>query len=69
MTSPGSPSRRTTRLRAQLAPLTLSDLFAGNSQMIVYHFMFDMDDEEGCEHCSFWADNFNGIDAIWDNAT
>jgi predicted dithiol-disulfide oxidoreductase (DUF899 family) len=42
--------------------LTLSDLFAGKSQLIVYHFMFDMNDEEGCEHCSFWADNFNGID-------
>jgi predicted dithiol-disulfide oxidoreductase (DUF899 family) len=43
--------------------LTLSDLFAGKSQLIVYHFMFDENDEEGCEHCSFWADNFNGIDA------
>ena len=43
--------------------MTLSDLFAGKSQLIVYHFMFDMDDDEGCEHCSFWADNFNGIDA------
>ena len=42
--------------------MTLSDLFAGKSQLIVYHFMFDMDEEEGCEHCSFWADNFNGID-------
>lgn len=42
--------------------MTLSELFAGKSQLIVYHFMFDMNDEEGCEHCSFWADNFNGID-------
>jgi predicted dithiol-disulfide oxidoreductase (DUF899 family) len=42
--------------------VTLSDLFAGKSQLIVYHFMFDVNDEEGCEHCSFWADNFNGID-------
>jgi predicted dithiol-disulfide oxidoreductase (DUF899 family) len=42
--------------------VTLPDLFAGKSQLIVYHFMFDIDDEEGCEHCSFWADNFNGID-------
>jgi predicted dithiol-disulfide oxidoreductase (DUF899 family) len=42
--------------------VTLSDLFGGKRQLIVYHFMFDMDDEEGCEHCSFWADNFNGID-------
>src|SRR5215471_4347719 len=42
--------------------VTLPDLFAGKSQLIVYHFMFDMDAEEGCEHCSFWADTFNGID-------
>jgi predicted dithiol-disulfide oxidoreductase (DUF899 family) len=40
---------------------TLSDLFAGRRQLIVYHFMFGPDDEAGCPHCSFWADNFNGI--------
>jgi predicted dithiol-disulfide oxidoreductase (DUF899 family) len=40
---------------------TLSELFAGRSQLIVYHFMFSPDDEwtEACKHCSFWADNFN----------
>ena len=37
---------------------TLSELFAGRSQLIVYHFMFDPSWEEGCKHCSFWADNF-----------
>ncbi|WP_166268897.1 DUF899 domain-containing protein [Marinobacter caseinilyticus] len=42
--------------------LTLTDLFAGLSQLIVYHFMFGADWEEGCPSCSFWADNFNGID-------
>jgi predicted dithiol-disulfide oxidoreductase (DUF899 family) len=41
---------------------TLSDLFAGKSQLVVYHFMFDPDWDEGCPSCSFWADNFNGID-------
>jgi len=41
---------------------TLSDLFAGKSQLIVYHFMFDPSWEAGCRSCSFWADNFNGID-------
>jgi predicted dithiol-disulfide oxidoreductase (DUF899 family) len=41
---------------------TLSDLFAGKSQLIVYHFMFDPSWEAGCKSCSFWADNFNGID-------
>jgi predicted dithiol-disulfide oxidoreductase (DUF899 family) len=43
-------------------PQTLSELFAGKSQLVVYHFMFGPDDEEGCPHCSFWADNFDGID-------
>ena len=40
---------------------TLSELFDGRSQLIVYHFMFGPDDDAGCPHCSFWADNFNEI--------
>src|SRR5579859_6126666 len=40
---------------------TLSDLFEGRHQLVVYHFMFDADWEAGCKSCSFWADNFNGI--------
>jgi predicted dithiol-disulfide oxidoreductase (DUF899 family) len=40
---------------------TLSDLFAGRSQLLVYHFMFGPDWTEGCPSCSYWADNFNGI--------
>jgi predicted dithiol-disulfide oxidoreductase (DUF899 family) len=39
---------------------TLSELFAACSQLAIYHFMFAPDWEEGCKHCSFWADNFNG---------
>lgn len=41
---------------------TLADLFDGRSQLIVYHFMYGPDWDEGCPSCSFWADNFNGID-------
>lgn len=41
---------------------TLASLFAGQRQLLVYHFMFDPDWEAGCKSCSFWADNFNGID-------
>lgn len=45
-------------------PETLADLFAGKSQLIVYHFMYGPDwGDRGCPSCSFWADNFNGIDA------
>jgi predicted dithiol-disulfide oxidoreductase (DUF899 family) len=40
----------------------LAELFAGKSQLIVYHFMFAPDWEAGCKSCSFWADNFNGMD-------
>ncbi len=42
--------------------LTLADLFGKHSQLIVYHFMLGPDWEEGCKSCSFWADNFQGID-------
>lgn len=42
---------------------TLADLFAGKSQLIVYHFMFAPDWSEGCPACSFWADNFEGAGA------
>jgi predicted dithiol-disulfide oxidoreductase (DUF899 family) len=42
-------------------PETLSELFEGRSQLVVYHFMFAPEWNEGCKHCSFWADNFNGL--------
>ncbi len=38
---------------------TLADLFQGRSQLIVYHFMFGPDWEEGCPSCSSVADGFN----------
>ncbi len=40
---------------------TLSELFDGRSQLIIYHFMFGPDWDAGCPSCSFWADNFNEI--------
>lgn len=42
--------------------VTLADLFQGRGQLIVQHFMFGPDWSEGCPSCSYWADNFNGID-------
>ncbi|ULH16977.1 DUF899 domain-containing protein (plasmid) [Deinococcus sp. KNUC1210] len=38
-------------------PVTLIDLFAGRSQLIVHHFMFDPGWEQGCAYCSDDADN------------
>src|SRR5260370_25839203 len=40
---------------------TLSDLFGGRSQLVVQHFMFAPDWNEGCKSCSFWADGFERI--------
>lgn len=40
---------------------SLADLFAGRSQLLVYHFMFHPSWEVACKSCSFWADNYNGI--------
>jgi predicted dithiol-disulfide oxidoreductase (DUF899 family) len=39
---------------------TLADLFGGNSQLLVYHFMFGPDYTAGCPACSSIADGFNG---------
>lgn len=41
---------------------TLPELFAGRSQLIVQHFMLGAGWQEGCKSCSFWADNYDGID-------
>src|SRR5262245_48386436 len=42
---------------------TLAQLFQGRSQLLIYHFMYGTDWNEGCKNCSFWADSFNGITA------
>ena len=41
---------------------TLAELFENRSQLVVYHLMFAPTWDEACKSCSFWADNFNGID-------
>jgi predicted dithiol-disulfide oxidoreductase (DUF899 family) len=38
-------------------PKTLAELFDGRSQLIVHHFMFGPDWEEGCPSCSSMADH------------
>src|SRR5213593_2919400 len=40
---------------------SLTDLFRGRSQLLVYHFMFGPDWTAGCPSCSAIADGFNGI--------
>ncbi|MGB3628783.1 MAG: DUF899 family protein, partial [Terracidiphilus sp.] len=41
--------------------LSLADLFAKRSQLIVYHFMLGPGWKEGCPSCSYLADHFDGM--------
>ena len=52
---------KTYRFDTDRGAATLADLFAGRSQLLVYHFMFGPDYTAGCPSCSSIADGFNGI--------
>lgn len=41
-------------------PVTLADLFDGRTQLVVYHFMFGPEWEEGCPGCSLLSDHVDG---------
>jgi len=47
--------------QSQDGPVTLRELFGGKRQLITYHFMFGPGWKEGCPHCSFWADHYDGV--------
>jgi predicted dithiol-disulfide oxidoreductase (DUF899 family) len=49
------------RFETEEGSATLSDLFRGRSQLLMYHFMFGPEYSAGCPHCSSIADGFNGI--------
>ena len=49
------------RFQSEAGVRSLSDLFEGRRQLIVYHFMFGPHWEQGCPSCSFWADQFNPL--------
>ncbi|QXH33919.1 DUF899 domain-containing protein [Pseudomonas muyukensis] len=47
------------RFHGPQGELGLAELFAGRSQLLVYHFMFADGWDEGCPGCSFLADHFD----------
>src|SRR5262252_5984097 len=49
------------RFETDAGTASLSDLFRGRSQLLVYHFMFGTDYTAGCPSCSAIADGFNGF--------
>ena len=40
--------------------MTLAELFDGRRQLVIYHFMFGPDWQEGCPSCSFVSDHIDG---------
>ena len=40
--------------------VSLKELFGRKSQLVIYHFMFGPDWNEGCPSCSFVSDHING---------
>jgi predicted dithiol-disulfide oxidoreductase (DUF899 family) len=40
---------------------SLLDLFEGRGQLLIYHFMFEPDWDEGCPSCSFLPDNIGHL--------
>jgi predicted dithiol-disulfide oxidoreductase (DUF899 family) len=48
------------RFETDEGTVSLTDLFAGRSQLLVYHFMFGPEYTAGCPSCSAIADGFDG---------
>jgi predicted dithiol-disulfide oxidoreductase (DUF899 family) len=49
--------------------VSLEDLFGSKSQLIVYHFMFELGADEGCQGCAFMAANFPDLRHLADKDT
>lgn len=39
--------------------VSFAGLFGDSSQLLLYHFMYHPDWDEGCKSCSFWADGYD----------
>jgi predicted dithiol-disulfide oxidoreductase (DUF899 family) len=58
---PWVPVDRDYRFETDEGPASLADLFRGNSQLLIYHFMFGPEYSAGCPACSSIADGFDGF--------
>jgi predicted dithiol-disulfide oxidoreductase (DUF899 family) len=57
---PWVPVEKDYRFTSGDGEVSLRELFGGRSQLLVYHFMFEPDWDEGCDSCSAMADGFAG---------
>ena len=57
---PWVPIDKDYRFDTDAGAASLRDLFAGRSQLMIYHFMFGPEYSAGCPSCSAIADGFDG---------
>jgi predicted dithiol-disulfide oxidoreductase (DUF899 family) len=57
---PWVPIEKVYRFDTDEGPKTLTELFDGRSQLMIYHFMFGPKYTAGCPVCSSAADTYNG---------
>ena len=57
---PWVPIEKDYRFETEDGSASLVDLFAGRSQLLIYHFMFGPEYNGGCPVCTTIADGFNG---------
>lgn len=58
---PWVPIDKDYRFDTDAGSASLTDLFQGRSQLLVYHFMYGVDYKAGCPSCSMIADGFDGF--------
>jgi predicted dithiol-disulfide oxidoreductase (DUF899 family) len=58
---PWVPVEKEYRFATEAGVVSLTNLFGGRSQLLVYHFMFGPEYSGGCPSCSAIADGFNGF--------
>ncbi|HXW16417.1 MAG TPA: DUF899 family protein, partial [Terriglobia bacterium] len=58
---PWVPIDKDYRFETDEGEASLSDLFRGRSQLLIYHLMFGPDYTAACPSCSGIADGFNGF--------
>jgi predicted dithiol-disulfide oxidoreductase (DUF899 family) len=49
--------------------VSLSDLFEGRQQLVIYHFMYDPASEAGCSNCSVVGDSISSLEHLHARST
>jgi predicted dithiol-disulfide oxidoreductase (DUF899 family) len=58
---PWEPVEKSYEFQTPAGKVSLSDLFDGRNQLVIYHFMLGPGWKEGCPSCSYISDHFDGM--------